>query len=359
MEKIIILYGGTSGEHEISLRSAASVYNHLNTKKYAVSCIGIDIDGKWYFQDEIVFSADGESLLIKKEFPVAVYPSQGLFTGNRLIPADFIFPVLHGVSGEDGTVQGLLEMIHIPYAGSGILGSAAGMDKTVSKMLWQHQGLPTVPFTEIRSISDSRIKEASAEYGFPVFIKPARAGSSVGVKKAVDRNELMECIQHAFQFDTKLVIEPAITGREIECSVMGNREVESFPPGEIILEKGFYDYESKYLSGNNARTVVPASLSTDVKESVEDYAKKAFLTVGAQGFARVDFFIEESTGQILLNEINTIPGFTSISMFAKMCEAGGVQYKEVLDRVILLGKEIHQARSKLKRIPDEIAFKIR
>ncbi len=358
MENIIILYGGTSGEHEVSLRSAASVYNHLDKNKYVVTCIGIDIDGKWYHQKNSEFSADGESLLIKKDSPVSVIPSQGLYTQGSRIPADFIFPVLHGVAGEDGTVQGLLEMIHIPYAGSGVLGSAVGMDKIVTKMLWQHQGLPTVPFTEIRSISDSSIKKAADEYGFPVFIKPARAGSSVGVKRAVNRGELMHCVEYAFQFDTKLMIEPAITGREIECSVMGNSEVESFPPGEIVLEKGFYDYESKYLAGDNAHTVVPALLSTEVRKSVEDYAKRAFLTIGAQGFARVDFFIEEATGRILLNELNTIPGFTSISMFAKMCEAGGLQYKDVLDRLILLGKEVYREKSRLKRIPEEIASKI-
>ncbi len=180
----------------------------------------------------------------------------------------------------------------------------------------------------------------------------------MGVKKASDSAELKEFVEYAFQFDTKLMIEPAITGREIECSVMGNSDLVSFPPGEIVLEKGFYDYESKYLSSNNARTVVPASLDNEVRSAVEDYAKKAFAAVEAKGFARVDFFIEDTAGRILLNEINTIPGFTSISMFAMMCEAGGLKYKDVLDRVIELGKEIYLEKSRLKRIPEDIASKI-
>ncbi len=358
MEDLIILYGGKSGEHEVSLRSAASVYAHLDKERYRITLIGIDVDGRWYLQKEAAFSKDGESLILNKGPAVSVYPSDGLYAGGSKIRTDFVFPVLHGVSGEDGTIQGLLETAGIPYAGSGVLGSAAGMDKAVSKLIWQQKGLPVVPFIEIRSIKDSRIPAAAEKFGFPLFVKPARAGSSVGVRKADNMEEFGRHIEFAFQFDTKIMIEPAVSGREIECSVMGNRIPESFPPGEILLQEGFYDYESKYLESGRARTVVPADLEGKTAEKVREYAEAAFTAVEASGFARVDFFIEKSTGKILLNEINTIPGFTSISMFAKMCGAGGLKYSEVLDRAVMLGKEIYTDRKKLKRIPGDIAARL-
>lgn len=194
-----------------------------------------------------VYMSDRESLKIERENPVSILPGRGLFSGTENLNIDFVFPVLHGVSGEDGTIQGTLEIAEIPYAGSGILGSAAGMDKSISKQLWQQKGFPVVPFKEITSYTDRNITEAVNSFGFPLFVKPARAGSSVGVKRAENKQELIAHIKYAFQLDTKLLIEPAVTGREIECSVIGNESPESFYPGEILLAEGFYDYKSKYI----------------------------------------------------------------------------------------------------------------
>ncbi len=354
MENIIILYGGTSGEHEVSLRSAGSVFRHIDKTKYSVTLIGIDTEGKWYLQNSPRYGEDGESLTIEKDSPVSITPGEGFFSGGKLINTDFVFPVLHGTFGEDGTIQGLLDMVGIPYAGSGVLGSAAGMDKSVSKLLWQQKGLPVVPCMEVRTDSKTVIEEAEREYGYPLFVKPARAGSSVGVRRAENRDELYESVEYAFQFDSKLVIEPSVTGRELECSVIGNTRPESFPPGEILLEKGFYDYESKYLNTENAKTVVPADLKENEKRKIMELAVEAFRAVGAHGFARVDFFMEIPSKRILINEINTIPGFTSISMFAKMCESAGTDYASMLDRVITLGKEIFDERKKLKRLPEDL-----
>ncbi len=354
MENIIILYGGTSGEHEVSLRSAGSVFKHIDKTKYSVTLIGIDTEGKWYLQNSPRYGEDGESLIIEKDSPVSIIPGKGFFSEGELIKTDFVFPVLHGTFGEDGTIQGLLEIMGIPYAGSGVLGSAAGMDKSISKLLWQQKGLPVVPCMEVRDGSETVLEDAEKEYGYPLFIKPARAGSSVGVRRAENRDELYECVEYAFQFDTKLVIEPSIAGREIECSVIGNSRPESFPPGEILLKKGFYDYKSKYLNTENAETVVPADLKEKEKREIMELAVKAFMAVGAQGFARVDFFIENSSKRILINEINTIPGFTSISMFAKMCESAGVGYSTMLGKVIDLGKEIFTEKKKLKRLPNDL-----
>ncbi len=354
MERIAILYGGTSGEHEVSLRSAASVYKYIDKKKYSITLIGIDINGRWYKQKKAVYMSDGESLKIERENPVSIFPGRGLFSNTENLNIDFVFPVLHGISGEDGTIQGTLEIAEIPYAGSGILGSAAGMDKSISKQLWQQKGFPVVPFKEITAYTDRNITEAVNSFGFPLFVKPARAGSSVGVKRAENKQELIAHIEYAFQLDTKLLIEPAITGREIECSVIGNESPESFYPGEILLTEGFYDYKSKYIDVQKARTVVPADLTEDESKHIREYAEKAFLAVEASGFARVDFFIENTSGKILLNEINTIPGFTSISMFSKMCEASGLDYSSMLNRVIALGKETFNKKKRLKRIPEDL-----
>ncbi len=352
METVALLYGGKSGEHEVSLRSAGSVYSHLDKKKYTVVLIGIDIHGEWFYQKTELYGKDGESLALKKENPVSILPGKGLYAEGKNLNIDFVFPVLHGTFGEDGTIQGVLEIADIPYAGSGVLGSAAGMDKCISKQLWQQQGLPVVPFKEIISHTDIRINDAVHTFGFPLFVKPARAGSSVGVRKVESRKDLIAALEYAFQFDSKVVIERAIQGREIECSVLGEGSPESFPPGEICLTEGFYDYTNKYLTPEKANIIVPADLSDQERIQIKQYAEKAFLAVEASGFARVDFFIEKGTGRILINEINTIPGFTSISMFSKLCEAGGVPYPTMLDRVITMGKETYKKKKKLKRIPD-------
>ncbi len=355
MKRIALLYGGKSGEHEISLRSAGSVFKHLDTRVYEIFLIGISLNGEWFLQSRAHYGKDGESIIVIEENPVSISPGRGLLSGGKNLHIDFVLPILHGVFGEDGTIQGALETADIPYAGSGVLGSAAGMDKCISKYLWQQQGLPIVPFTEVRTACGSNIEEAATAFGFPLFVKPARTGSSVGVKRAENMKQLNAYLEFAFQFDSKLLIEPAVFGREIECSVLGNDDPLTFPPGEILVEEGFYDYSSKYSGTGNARTVVPAELPERERSLIREYAARAFTAVEAAGFARVDFFIEHNSGTIRINEINTIPGFTSISMFPLLCSAGGVSFPRVLDRIIALGEEVFIKRKALKRIPESFA----
>ena len=354
MKTVALLYGGKSGEHEVSLRSAGSVFTHIDKNSYIILLIGITIQGEWFLQNKAVYKDDEESLSIIKQNPVSIFPGKGFFSRGKNLHVDFVFPVLHGLFGEDGTIQGVLETAGVPYAGSGVLGSAAGMDKCISKHLWQQQKLPVVPFREIKTSRSPHIAEAAETFGFPLFVKPSRAGSSVGIKKVRTMDELEAGISYAFQFDTKLLIEPAVNGREIECSVLGDNPPEAFPPGEILLHEGFYDYTSKYGNTGNARTAVPADLPGNVSSRIREYAVEAFAAVEASGFARVDFFIERETGRILINEINTLPGFTSISMFSQLCEAGGVHYSVMLDRVISLGEKAFLRRKALKRIPEDI-----
>ncbi len=351
MISLAILYGGKSGEHDVSLRSAGSVYRHINRSKYNIVLIGVTIEGAWYLQKNAVYLNDGESLSIQNGEPVSIHPGKGLFSNRTNLSVDFVFPLLHGIFGEDGTLQGALETADLPYAGSGILGSAVGMDKCISKYLWQQRGLPIVPFLEINSLQDKNIERDAKVLGFPLFVKPARAGSSVGVRKVGQLSELIPLLKYALQFDTKALLEPAIEGREIECSVLGNSIPESFAPGEVVVSDGFYDYSNKYCNSGKAYLIVPADLSAGQKSKVQTLARKAFIAVGASGFARVDFFLEKHSGKILLNEINTLPGFTSISMFAKLCEEGGVPYSQVIDRVIMHGMEMYRKRKNLKRFP--------
>ncbi len=354
MKSVALLYGGKSGEHEVSLRSAGSVFRHIDKSKYKIMLIGITVQGKWFFQKEAKYKKDGESLSIIEENPVSIFPGRGFFSRGNNLNIDFVFPVLHGIFGEDGTIQGVLETVDVPYAGSGVLGSAAGMDKCIAKHLWQQQNIPVVPFKEIRTPHDIRIEEAADLFGFPLFVKPARAGSSVGIRRVNTMKELKEGIKYAFQFDCKLLIEPAVNGREIECSVLGDNPPIAFPPGEILVSEGFYDYASKYCNSGNARTAVPADLAANESSQIKKYAVRAFTAVEASGFSRVDFFIERGTGKILVNEINTLPGFTSISMFSKLCDAGGIPYSVMLDRVISLGEKSFYRKKALKRFPEEI-----
>lgn len=352
MINLAILYGGKSGEHEVSLRSAGSVYRHIDRSKYNTILIGVTTEGEWFLQKNAVYLDDGESLGIMDGEPVSIHPGKGLFSNRKNLSVDFVFPLLHGLFGEDGTLQGALETADLPYAGSGISGSAVGMDKCMSKYIWQQRGLPVVPFLEINSLQDKNIEIAAKKLGFPLFVKPARAGSSVGVRKVEKLSELVPLLKYSLQFDTKALIEPAIEGREIECSVLGNSIPESFAPGEVVVTDGFYDYSNKYFNSGKSYLIVPADLSAGQKSKIMTLARKAFLAVGASGFARIDFFMEKHTGKILLNEINTLPGFTSISMFAKLCEEGGISYSQVINRVIMHGMEIYRKRKSLKRFPD-------
>ncbi|MCD6397138.1 MAG: D-alanine--D-alanine ligase, partial [Spirochaetaceae bacterium] len=314
--------------------------------------IGVDHSGIWYLQEKPGFQKDKKSLaLIKnKDAIVSAIPGIGLFCANDKIDTDMIFPVLHGTFGEDGTLQGLLELINIPYAGSSVLGSALGMDKAVSKQLWIQSNLPVVPFLTIRNDESNQLSEliekSINEFEFPIFVKPANAGSSVGVTKTNSVEELEKGINNGFKYDTKLLIEPAVTGREIECSVIGNFLPVSFLPGEII-SSDFYDYDSKYIHPETVKLVTPAVLSESEIISIKEIAEKAYTIVNAEGFARVDFFIEKKSGNILINEINTLPGFTEISMFAKLCDVSGLPYKDMLTKIIQLAEKRHVRRNKL------------
>jgi D-alanine-D-alanine ligase len=353
-ERLALLFGGKSGEHEVSLRSAFSVYKHLDPQLYDVLLIGISRDGRWYLQSGI--KSNGEALTVVEDDNnlVAALPGSGLYRAGEKLQVDVVFPILHGSFGEDGTVQGLLELVGLPYAGAGILGSSLAMDKGAAKEIWASRGLPTVPFMRLDQVEykpgcSDFLKKLDAvfhEFGLPLFVKPLRAGSSVGVSRVESRDALEAAIEEALRFDTAAMLEPAIDGREIECSVIGNFETESFPPGEILPSHAFYDYEAKYIDPDGAILELPANIPVETAKEIRRIAEEAYRAAGAEGMARVDFFLEKKSGRVLLNEINTIPGFTSISMFPRMCEAGGLAYPDLLRKMIELGKERFEGRSR-------------
>jgi D-alanine-D-alanine ligase len=351
--RLALLYGGRSGEHEVSCRSAASILRNLDYRRYDVVPIAIDHQGIWYLQKQLDPERIGDALDVDTSGPkVAVLPGAGLSAEGKPLDIGVAFPILHGSFGEDGTVQGLLEMAGIAYVGSGVLASAAGMDKETMKRLWREAGLPTAPFvTFYEDLEESaivgRLESAGLSADEELFVKPARGGSSVGISKSKGLEALQGALRTAFRFDTKAVVERRITGREIECAVIGNREVETFPPGEIVPRDGFYDYDAKYLDPDGARLVVPADLPPEDLRRIRETAAKAYQTLEAEGYSRVDLFMAED-GTIYLNEINTIPGFTTISMFPRMCQVGGLTYATLLDRLIDLGLERHRQRERLE-----------
>ncbi len=354
-----ILFGGRSGEYEVSLQSAASVIKALDSSKYAIVPIGITKEGHWR-----VGSAARQPLAEVLKSGAPVTPSADP-TGPKLLPLsskwppakplpalDVIFPVLHGTFGEDGTVQGLLELANVPYVGAGVLASSAGMDKDVMKRLFRDAGLPVIPW-ELILRSDwerspgairSRI-EKSLRY--PLFVKPVNMGSSVGISKVHNRRELSAALNLAAEFDRKILVENGIDAREIECSVLGNDHPRASVPGEVVPVNEFYDYEAKYLK-EGSDLVIPAQLTAGQRKQVRDVAVQAFLALDCAGMGRVDFLLQRKTGKVFLNEINTIPGFTSISMYPKLWEASGLPYPELLDRLIELAFERHREKSRTK-----------
>ena len=391
--RVGILFGGRSGEHEVSLLSAASVFNAIDKNKYEVVPIGITKEGHW------VTAADAERLL-KGEFShheerhlragdpettpgaavlargeaVVVPPEPQQHGGSlaafqtdasahslvrraadRAINVDIVFPVLHGTFGEDGTIQGLLELADMPYVGAGVLGSAAGMDKDVMKSLFRAAGLPIVKHvTFLRSDWETNPKKVQklveSKLKYPVFVKPANLGSSVGISKAHDRKELGPAIEEAAKFDRKIVIEQGVGGkrqkaREIECSVLGNDQPEASLPGEIVPSKEFYDYNAKYLD-EGSELIIPAKLTKTETKKVQQLAIGAFKAVDCSGLARVDFLMEPNSRNIYLNEINTMPGFTSISMYPKLWAASGVSYPKLIEKLIGLGLKRYEEKKK-------------
>jgi D-alanine-D-alanine ligase len=355
-EVIAILYGGKSGEHEVSLRSACSVYHHIDRSIYAPLLIGITKTGRWYLQPEKPIAPDTENLPLTADEAalVSAVPGDGLHCRGRRLDIDAAFPVLHGTNGEDGTVQGLLEICNIPYIGAGVLGSSLSMDKGAAKEIWASRGLPVVPFMrveaeEFSSSSDlwpKKLKMLKDCFTPPLFVKPVRAGSSVGVSRIENWQALEKALEEALRYDTSALVEPAVNGREIECSVIGNFHTRSFPPGEILPSHSFYDYEAKYIDPDGAALLLPAKIDDTAAAELRRIAEEAYRSAGVEGMARVDFFLEKESGRILLNEINTIPGFTSISMFPRMCEAGGLPYPDLIRKMIVLGKERFEKRSR-------------
>jgi len=340
--KISLLYGGRSGEHEVSLRSAAAVYRHLDSVKYDPVLIGISKEGLWYRQD----LPDGtpEALTIDEDPDrlISLIPGDGLYVGAKKLFIDLALPVLHGTFGEDGTLQGVFEILQIPYAGSGVLGSASGMDKVRTKQIWDYHGLSVVPYIVVRknetagksAESDKKLDEAFRRFGPPLFVKPSGAGSSLGVIKIEHREECAAALQEAFCYDRTVLIEKGVAGKEVECAVLGGPRVEVSIPGEIIPKHSFYDYKSKYVDPDGADLRIPADLSDALTAEVRRIAAEAFSLVAEEGFARVDFFIEKGTDTIYLNEINTIPGFTSISMFPMLFLAAGKSFNELVEDII-------------------------
>jgi D-alanine-D-alanine ligase len=313
--RVAVLYGGRSGEHEISIRSAECIMAAMDPEKYEIVRLFITPEGKWE--------------------PWAIQPEPGSNPG-----IDVVFPALHGTFGEDGTMQGLLELADLAYVGAGVLASSVAMDKEITKRLCRQSGLPMVDYVVLwRGDLDFE-----SPFGYPVFVKPANLGSSVGISKARDAAQLASAIQAAAQFDRKIIVERAILGREFECSVLGNDSPRASLPCEILPSREFYDYEDKYLL-NQARTVVPADLPPARLEEIRRLAMACYVSVSCEGMARVDFLMEGSSGPIYINEINTIPGFTSISMYPKMWEATGIGYAELIDRLIQLALERQAAKN--------------
>jgi D-alanine-D-alanine ligase len=349
--RVGIVYGGRSGEHEVSIASAASIFKHLDRNRYEAVPIRIEKDGRWILggAEPKAISAAAVLKEARPEALEAVEPTRAV--DRRSI--DVVFPVLHGPYGEDGTVQGLLELANVPYVGAGVLGSAVGMDKAVMKKLFAADGLPIVPYhTLIRLEWDrdrrGQIARIASQLGYPVFVKPANLGSSVGISKARNEAELVDAVALALQYDRKVVIEAAVpNAREIECAVLGNDEPKASVPGEIVPSREFYDYEAKYLD-DESKLLIPAPLTAAETTEIQRLAVQAFRAVDGAGMSRVDFLMSRDTGDLYLNEVNTIPGFTTISMYPKMWEASGLSYPDLLERLITLAIERHEERQALR-----------
>ncbi len=363
--RVGVIFGGRSGEHEVSVTSAASVIEALDKDKYEVVPLGITHEGRWLAGADPRRMLAGASIedAAAQDGTVTAVRLTGDPTQRGLLPADpesvdeaatrpldIVLPVLHGTYGEDGTLQGLLEMANLPYAGCGVLGSALGMDKEKAKMVLLSAGLSVVDWLTVRRHEferdhDAVIRRIEDRFTFPVFVKPANLGSSVGVGKAHDRASLHSVLTTAFAYDRKVIVEPGINCRELECGVLGNDEPIASIVGEVVPSNEFYDYRAKYVD-NASRLYLPASIPSEAADAVRRMAVEAFLALDLSGLARVDFFLDKESGQLYVNEVNTMPGFTQISMYPKLWEASGIPYPELLDRLIHLGLERHADRQR-------------
>ncbi|MCM3880682.1 MAG: D-alanine--D-alanine ligase [Vicinamibacterales bacterium] len=372
--RVGVIYGGRSGEHEVSIASAAAVVQNLDKQRYEPVAIRIEKDGRWVIASRLPTSSSAAEVIGEKRSTAGKRLSHGDREAHLLahpgdeqvltiergptptvtgLGLDVVFPVLHGPYGEDGTVQGLLELANIPYVGAGVLASAVGMDKAVSKLVFVAKGLPITRYLVVLRQSwiedPDRVSAAvAAELGYPVFVKPANLGSSVGISKAKHPADLKAAIDTAGEYDRKIVIEAAVpNAREIEVAVLGNDHPEASVPGEVIPSREFYDYEAKYLD-DHSRVIIPAEIPETVAADAQRLAIEVFLALDCAGMARVDFLMDGASGTLYVNEINTIPGFTTISMYSKMWAASGISYPQLLDKLIALAVERHAAKQQLR-----------
>lgn len=355
-KKIAIIFGGQSSEHEVSRVSAKSVIENINRDKFDVVMIGITKQGRWLRYDGPVEKLEtGEWQALAEASALNGKPA-ALFQENSardLVASvgadpegkiDAVFPVLHGCNGEDGTIQGLFELAGIPYVGCGVLGSALGMDKAYSKIIFEKAGVPQGKYLvfsrkQVEREAESLAEQAEEKLGYPCFVKPSNAGSSVGVSKAHDKAELIEAFNFAARYDRRILVEEFIDGKEVECAVLGNEDPIASTVGEIVPCNEFYDYKAKYESGDSSKVVIPANLSDDTINKIREYAVTAFKSLDCSGLSRVDFFVRKGTEEILINEINTLPGFTQISMYPKLWQATGIPYAELIEKLIDLALE--------------------
>lgn len=348
--KLAVIFGGISTEHQVSISSGTSVIENLDKDKYEIFPTYIDQNGNWYeykkqIKDIHVLAVGEQIEEIEKIENIVAY----------LKHMQVVFPVLHGLGGEDGTIQGLFEMIQIPYVGCGVLSSSVGMDKVYTKIIFEKAQIPQTKYEYIKKEKEKYQyvhKDFSEEectlqqlgekiekkLSYPMFVKPSNSGSSVGVKKAESLEELKKAIENAAIYDTKILVEQGVIGREIECAVLGNEDLETSSVGEVLAAEEFYSFDAKYKN-QESKTVIPADISKEISNTIRDYAVKAFKAIDAKGLSRVDFFVENKTNQIYINEINTLPGFTSISMYPKLFEQIGLNYSKLLDELIDLAME--------------------
>lgn len=346
-KRIAVIFGGQSSEHEVSCMSAVNVIGGLNREKYEIHMIGITKEGHWIYVENVDKIRDDSWR--DGEITAVISPDhekQGIWKVSggtvEVVPIDVAFPVLHGKYGEDGTIQGLFEMSGIPYAGCGVLASAASMDKISTKIFADRLGVRQAAYVadiarDLREMDDT-IAQVEEKLGYPVFVKPSNAGSSQGVSKAHNREELKEALVLAKKHDHRVLIEENITGREVECAVLGGQNPQASPVGEILAAAEFYDFDAKY-NNEESRTVIDPDLPEEVKEEIRRNAMAIFREVGGFGLSRVDFFVEKDTNEVIFNEINTLPGFTNISMYPMLWEANGIKKEELLDRIIELAYE--------------------
>ncbi len=356
MKKLGIIFGGRSQEHEISRMSAVSVMGAVDRAKFEIIPIGITKDGRWYLYDgpiEMITTGEWEKYAkTALEKNPEKYSFSVVGSGGRSLAdiIDFALPIVHGTYCEDGKLQGLLEMAGIPYGGCGVTASAAAMDKIIAKELFMQAGIPVCPYVAVYASDldermDDIISEIDSKLPYPIYVKPANQGSSVGISKVEEKSELEKALRYAAEYDKRILVEQGINCREIETAVLGNRDVKTTFPGEIVATEDFYDYEAKYVDDGKPKMKIPADIPEEVADTIRAYAAKGFSALDGEGFSRCDFFIDKDTGSIYLNEINTIPGFTAFSMFPLLWENMGISYTEQIERIIELGYERYNSKN--------------